>query len=158
MARCAPSGRPGRMRSFALAEERRRSIERLEVLHVYVTDPQLQTTNPNMVATWRKTGSLLAASAPRECRPLSRIISEEIAACDELEEAHGRKIHRHGHHRRARRRARRGWRQHLWRMTEILARAAHDNPPRVRTPMLQMRSLRDASEPACQLRPVSAQR
>jgi hypothetical protein len=72
-------------------EERRRNIESLEAFHVYVTDQQLQTINLSSVATWRKTGSLLRHLRQWNASR-SRIMSdEEIAALDELEEAHGRK-------------------------------------------------------------------
>jgi hypothetical protein len=109
-------------------EERRRNIEGLEALHVYITDQQLQTINLSSVATWRKTGSLL-----RHLRQWiagrSRLMSdEEVATLDELEEAHGRKTRLAMDIIRMLDSVREGAGEgDVSSVTEILSRASHDN-------------------------------
>ena len=73
------------------AEERRRNIEMLELLEVYVTDADTQTINLSMVSTWRKTASLLRHARQWNLEQARALTEEELKTLAELEHAHGRK-------------------------------------------------------------------
>ena len=72
-------------------EERRRNIEMLESLEVYVTDADTQTINLSTVSTWRKTASLLRHVRHWNSEQARALTEEELKTLAELEHAHSRK-------------------------------------------------------------------
>lgn len=73
------------------AEERRRNIEMLQELEVYVTDADTQTINLSSVTTWRKTGSLLRHVRRWNSEQARALADEELKTLAELDDSHRRK-------------------------------------------------------------------
>jgi hypothetical protein len=72
-------------------EERRRNIEMLESLEVYVTDADTQSINLSSVSTWRKTSALLRHVHRWNSEQERALTESELKAFAELEHAHSRK-------------------------------------------------------------------